>query len=282
MTPATQAVTVLPETGTGPTDGPPLYGLTPEDFPDIESLVIEDGKSVESIFSEKQMRLLTEPLHSSWVGPSSGEPFVVMADVGVFHTSGMPPLVPDVFLAVGVRQNANMREKANRSYFVWLRGKVPDVTFEIVSNDEGGEDTDKLRGYERMGVSYYVIFDPLNLLKGGVVRVYERCGTRFRLIDPPWFFAQLGLGIKLWAGQFEDMTATWLRWCDHIGNLIPTGAELAQMEREKVQRERERADEADKRALQLQAELEKLRAELQTRGTGSSAASPQENPSVAE
>jgi hypothetical protein len=37
------------------------YVLPPELWPDVEHLVTEDDTPVDGIFSEKQMRLLTEP-----------------------------------------------------------------------------------------------------------------------------------------------------------------------------------------------------------------------------
>ena len=39
---------------------------------DIESLVTEDDTPVDNMPSEKQQRLLTEPLYSSWAGPGAG------------------------------------------------------------------------------------------------------------------------------------------------------------------------------------------------------------------
>jgi hypothetical protein len=229
-----------------------LWGLDPEDLPDIENLVIDDGKGVDSIFSEKQMRLLTEPLHSSWPGPAPGVPYVAMANVGVFHTTGKPPIVPDTLLAVGVQQGQDLSRKENLSYFVWLRGKVPDVTFEIVSNREGGEDTEKLAIYAQIGVAYYVIYDPQDLLGQGRLRVYQRRGGTYRLMEPPWWFEEVGLGVTLWEGRYEDETTTWVRWCDRAGNPIPTGAE--------------RAEQEHQRAEQASQELERLKAHLRQLG----------------
>ena len=37
--------------------------------PDVTDLVIEADEPVDSIFAEKQARLLTEPLYSTWAGP---------------------------------------------------------------------------------------------------------------------------------------------------------------------------------------------------------------------
>jgi hypothetical protein len=219
--------------------GPPLWGLDPEDLPDIENLVIEDGKAMDSIFSQKQMRLLTEPLHSSWPGPAPGVPFVAMASVGVFRTTGQPPIVPDSLLAVGVQQGQDLSRKENLSYFVWLRGKVPDVTFEIVSNREGEEDTEKLAIYARIAVAYYVIYDPQDLRGKGKLRVYQRHGGTYRLMEKPWWFEEVGLGVMLWEGRYEDETTTWVRWCDREGHPIPSGAERAEQAEQELERLRE-------------------------------------------
>ena len=54
--------------------------------------------------------------------------------------------------------------KSHRSYFVWEYGKVPDVVIEVVSNREGGEDSDKLAAYAQIKIGYYVIFDPERML----------------------------------------------------------------------------------------------------------------------
>jgi hypothetical protein len=50
--------------------------------PNIDHIVTEDDIPVDNMFSEKQQRLLAEPLYSSWTGPGEGRPFVVAANVG--------------------------------------------------------------------------------------------------------------------------------------------------------------------------------------------------------
>ena len=85
------------------TPGSEFFPLPPECIPDVESLVIEDGVPVETIFAEKQYRLLTEPLYTSWPGPGEGRPFVVLANVGLFFAMDQPPLAPDVMLSLDVQ-----------------------------------------------------------------------------------------------------------------------------------------------------------------------------------
>jgi hypothetical protein len=46
----------------------------------------------------------------------------------------------------------------------------------------------------------------------------------------------VGLGLTLWRGSFEGTDASWLRWCDQDGSIIPTGAERAEQERERAER----------------------------------------------
>jgi hypothetical protein len=238
-----------------PAESSSLWDLPPELIPNIDDLVIEDGKPVDGIFSEKQMRLLTEPLHSGWSGPPDGQSFVVMANVGLFHALGKPPLVPEVLLARDVEQGP-LTMRANRTYVVWLRGKTPDVVVEIVSRRDGGEDTTKLQSYAQLSIPYYVILDPDDQLGGGVLRAYQLRGRTYQLLSSPFFFPEVGLGACLWQGPYEDREETWLRWCDRDGTLIPTGTEQAEIERQRAENESQRAENERR-----QAEKERERAE---------------------
>jgi hypothetical protein len=66
----------------------------------------------------------------------------------------------------------------------------------------------------------------------------------------------------LWEGTYEDMHATWLRWCDRDGNLIPTGAEW----RQRADQEQQRADQEQQRADQEQQRAERLAMRLRAMG----------------
>jgi regulator of protease activity HflC (stomatin/prohibitin superfamily) len=52
--------------------------------------------------------------------------------------------------------------------------------------------------------------------------------------------------------------AVWLRWCDREGNVIPTGAELAEAERARAEAEQRRAEAERARAERLAARLRAL------------------------
>lgn len=220
----------------------------PYDLRDIvENIVTEDDEPVDNLFSEKQQRLLAHSLYSSWTPPPSDDQpkkrrrFLAAANVGIFFAVHEQPLVPDFFLSLDVHPHKNWYDKEHRSYFVWEFGKVPELALEIVSNHKGKELTDKLKDYARMGVNYYVVYDPQQRLSKDVLLVYEiGFGKRYRLREDQQL-PDLGLGLTLWQGVFEDHEDTWLRWCDAEGRLIPTGEE---------------------RAVSAETELEKLRAEL--------------------
>jgi len=233
--------------------------------PNIDHIVTEDDTPVDNMFSEKQQRLLTEPLYSSWPGPGEGRPFVVAANVGVFAALYQPPLVPDVFLSLDVQAPQDLWPKNHRSYFLWEYGKPPDVAIEVVSNRKGQEAGSKIRDYARIGVIYYAIFDPDRQLRDQMLRIYELHAGTYVPLTGPWL-PVAGLGLMLWQGVFEGVEAVWLRWCDQAGNVIPTGAERAEQERERAEQERERAEQERERAEQERERADRLAARLRALG----------------
>ncbi|MEW6737028.1 MAG: Uma2 family endonuclease, partial [Acidobacteriota bacterium] len=127
---------------------------------------------------------------------------------------------------------------------------------------EGQENSEKLRRYERMAVPYYVIFDPIKQIQPQVLTIYElHVGTYQVRVEAQ--LPTLHLGLTLWQGSFEHKHDTWLRWCDEHGQLILTGQERAQHERELTEQERQRAEQEHLRAEQaeLRAEQERLKTE---------------------
>lgn len=216
--------------------------------PDVSHLITEDDGPV-NLFQDKQSDILVETLRVSW---EQGRPFLSAADVGIFRVAENPPIVPDVLLAVGVSAPEDGQAKENRSYFVWKYGKPPEIVIEIVSNKKGGEDTTKLEQYARIKVPYYVIYDPAQHLSARHLRVFQLSGASYmEKVDR--FFPEVGLGLVLWEGPFDNWSTAWLRWVDPSGTLLATGEE----ERLRADQERSRADLEQARAERL---AEKLRA----------------------
>ncbi len=114
---------------------------------------------------------------------------------------------------------------------------------EIVSNKEGDELGTKLKTYEHMRASYYVVYDPTQQLSEQALRIYEIRGRRYFETTETWL-EQVGLGLILWQGEFEGRQDVWLRWCYQDGTLLATGDELAKV--------------AEQRAAQLAERLRSL------------------------
>jgi len=254
--------------------------VMPEAFDemDLSDIVTEDDTPVDNIFSEKQQRLLVEPLYTAW---KPGRPFIASANVGVFDVTYDPPIVPDMFLSMDAVAPGDPWPKGNRCYFLEKYGKPPEVAIEIVSNKKGEEAGQKFWKYARIGVSYYVVFDPQKAVQPDTLRVYELYGSRRYVLRQNWQLADIGLGLTLWEGLFEDIDAEWLRWCDPEEQVIPVASETrhlakqaewrAEKERRRAEREhrqadleRQRAEQADQRAEKerRQAEQERQRADL--------------------
>jgi len=243
-----------------------LEPCLPKEWPQIDHIVTEDDTPVDNLFSAKQQRLLVESLYNSWCPPDNdSRSFLADANIGIFHTVKKPPIVPDVLLSLDVSVADNWWEKQHRAYFVWEYGKPPDIVIEIVSNKKGSEEASKLKTYARMHVPYYVIFDPTEQLHNGLLRLFELRGMRYHEREDKWL-PQLGIGLKLWHGCYEQKEDKWLRWCDKEGNLILTGAESIKQERQRAEQEHQRAEQEHQRAEQALSELEQLKAHLQTMG----------------
>jgi Uma2 family endonuclease len=230
----------------------------------LDDVPIEDGKPVDNLFSEREMRLLVDSLYVSWPGPADGRNFVAMANVGMFYAQGEPPLVPDVLLSLGVKLG-DLSRKEHNTYFSWVMGKHPDVTIEIVSNKEGGEGDVKLEAYARLGISYYIIHDPLNKLGQGKLRVYGSHEGKYRLLDKPWL-QTIGLGLTLWRGEFEGVEEEWLRWQDRDGNVLLSGKEAAARLAQRAEQETQRAEQERQRAEQERQRAERLAEQLRQLG----------------
>ena len=55
-------------------------------IPDDTWLITEDGVPVDSAITEKESRLLTEPLYTNWSGLDGKDNFMAMSDIGLFFS----------------------------------------------------------------------------------------------------------------------------------------------------------------------------------------------------
>lgn len=232
---------------------PPAPAFVPSEAePDYNKFVTEDDKPVDSIYSERQHRLLTDSLCASWQAPG-GRPHLAATDVGLFFAVNEPPVAPDVMVSMGVKPPLDPMLKKHRSYYVWLYGKSPDMTLEVVSNLEGGELTDKMEKYARIGVIYYVVWDPQCLLSKTPLQCFVLNGGRYVPCEP--WFPQMELGVTTWDGEYDGMSDLWLRFCDRAGQPLPTGVERAKAAEQIAKAAEQTAKAAEQRAADLAAKL---------------------------
>lgn len=244
------------------TDWLTLETIEAPEPPRVDHIITEDDTPVDNLFSAKLQRLLVQSLYLSY---KTDTRFLADANVGIFRSPNIPPIVPDVFLSLDVVLAENWYAKEHRTYFLWEFGKPPDVVIEIVSNSKGGETTRKLQEYARVGVWYYAIYDPQQWLQDTPLVIYELTPTGYRRKDDS-FLDQVHLGLTMWQGSFEGKEANWLRWYGEDGEMLLTGEEQVELEQQRAEQEYERAEQEFERAEQERQRAERLSAQLRALG----------------
>lgn len=173
-----------------------------------------------------------------------------MTNVCLYFAVAQPPLIPSCLLSLDVELPEDALRKENSSYFLWNYGKAPEVVIEIVTNKTGGEADVKLGKYAQVRIPYYVIYDPLNELEGGVLRSFGLNGGVYQPVDTS-YLPLIGLGLTLWHGHYAGVSADWLRWCDRSGQPLLTGAERAIQAELRLNQEQQRAERLAAQLLSL-------------------------------
>lgn len=179
-------------------------------------------------------------------------------DMAVYHTTGPSPyvpVVPDGFLSLGVERKKN--GKSRKSYAVWEEQEiVPTMVLEMVSHKPGGEYDRKIETYTKLGVLYYVIYNPefWQRDRHQPFEVYKLVSGKYQLqIGEPYWMPEVGLGIGRVQKEFGGLPQEMLTWYDESGQPHLSAAEQAQFEAEQAQLEVEQA--------QFKAEQAQLKAE---------------------
>jgi hypothetical protein len=94
-------------------------------------------------------------------------------------------------------------------------------------------------------------------LRGDRLTLYVLHGSKYQVHGDFWI-EEVGVGLRLWEGEYEGMTATWIRWSDDRGNIFPTGKEKSEQEKARAEQEKSRADLAEERANRLAEQLRTL------------------------
>ncbi|MBW4419925.1 MAG: Uma2 family endonuclease [Myxacorys californica WJT36-NPBG1] len=163
------------------------------------------------------------------------------ADMAIYHTTGVNPrvpVVPDGFLSIGVERKKG--GKSRKSYVLWEEQDIPPIlVLEMVSHTPGGEYDDKLNIYTRLGVLYYVIYNPEFWKRDGhqPFEVYKLVNGIYQLqIGEPFWMPEIGLGIGRAQVVFGNIPQEQLAWYDEAGTRYPTAEERANQERQEKER----------------------------------------------
>jgi Uma2 family endonuclease len=221
--------------------------------PTQDELPCEDDIPMESERHKLQMELLLETLQP-WLaqrgeGYAGGNMFLYFS---LAQTRGQYFRGPDVFVALGVPRGER------KSWVVWEEGKAPDVIIELLSDSTRDRDkTLKKQVYrEQLRIPEYYWYDPFNpddwagfCLSGMEYQPLSLDGSG-RMLS-----RQLQLALLRWRGSYRGVSAIWLRWATPQGQLLLTGDERAEQERQRAEQERQRAEQERQRAEQAEQSL---------------------------
>ncbi len=235
---------VLPTMYDLPSEDPEEPGL-PDEFHDLQPQLLSRTLSLtgyrrENCFTASDLNLYYNVRHPLW------------------HKR------PDWFLVVDVPRLYEQRD-LRRSYVLWQEGNPPTVVVEFLSPGTEAEDLGrfyegtvegvesgptnsvvsaleadldetqakpppKFEVYEtRLRVPHYFVYSRFT----GRLRYFKLEGGQYQEQPlnpelPLVWLTDLEIGLGIWQGEFEGVTAAWLRWCDRDGNWLLTDTEQAQ------------------------------------------------------
>ncbi|MCY7322130.1 MAG: Uma2 family endonuclease [Phormidesmis sp. CAN_BIN36] len=148
-----------------------------------------------------------------------------------FYVPNVPPMLKGVF---------------RRSYVLWQEYVAPLIALEFVSGD-GSEARDrtpvtgKFWVYEQaIRIPFYGIYD----CSKGAIELYHLVEGRYQPMTANkrghYLIPPMGVELGIWRGEYEAMDLPWLRGWDDEGNLLSTGDERAEQEKQRADRLAER------------------------------------------
>jgi Uma2 family endonuclease len=172
----------------------------------------------------------------------------VGGDMFLYYVEGDPKKVvaPDVFVVLGVPK------RKRRIYKLWEEGLPPTLAIEVTSASTRQEDLNKKALYERLGVTEYILYDPLGEYLNPRIQGFRLNGGKYAPIPQE----SRGSLQSRTVGLTFTMEGPELRLIDTAtGDPVLRDEEV----RELARTSEERARAAEEEAAHLRAELAKLR-----------------------
>ncbi len=220
-----------------------------------------DGTFVKNFQEHPQSILLTDAIAPLLQQLHPDSNYCIGQDSGIYWRITDPPErgaeAPDWFYVPNVPPTLNGQMR--RSYVLWQELIAPLIVLEFVSGD-GSQERDKTPWQGKFWVYEQVIRPPfygIYSVRQAEVEVYELIGGRYQLLPAnerghyPIF--PLGIELGIWQGRYQNVELPWLRWWDAQGNLLLTGDERAEQERQQKELAQQQAQLA-----QQQTELERV------------------------
>jgi Uma2 family endonuclease len=221
-----------------------------QNLPSTQDLPCSDETPVDNEDQNLLPNILLFLLRSIWAGRMD---WYFGVDMAIYHTTGEDPtipVVPDAFFSIGVERRKG--GKSRLSYATWEEaGVVPILVLEMVSQTIRGEYDAKMSLYGKLGVLYYVIYNPelwgqKRKKEHQAFEVYKLASGQYQLQqgDPCWM-PEVGLGIGRCQMISDNEAQEQLAWFNEAGDRYPTSEERADLERQRANLERQRAEQLE-------------------------------------
>jgi Uma2 family endonuclease len=200
-------------------------------LPSAEELPCSDETPVDNQLQNDIPNLLLSLLAYLW---AERDDWYFGVDMGVYYNPDQPAIVPDGFLAVGVKHDTG--ERGRLSYVLWEEGYImPILSLEVVSEKYNGEYEEKFRDYQSLGILYYAIYNPFSGRRGRFknrqrLEVYKLVAGKYELLpqeNSRVWLPEIGLALGYEYGEHIAWVREWLYWYDESGNRYLTATERA-------------------------------------------------------
>ncbi|MFN6514288.1 MAG: Uma2 family endonuclease [Nostoc sp. CreGUA01] len=243
-------------------------------FPDHTQLPESDGTFVKNWQEHPQSILLTDSITPVLKQLHPDGEYCIGQDLGIYWRLTEPlekgAEAPDWFYVANVPPLLDGLTR--RSYVLWREFIAPLIVLEFVSGN-GDEERDKtpLKGkfwiYEQViRPPFYGIYEA----NRANLEVYHLIEGKYHLLPKNergrYYIPYLEVELGLWQGVYQNVELPWLRWWDLQGNLLLTGFERGEQERQRAEQEAQRAEQERQRAEHesQRAEQERQRAEYES------------------